>query len=407
MATEPTSLVSREHNANPYPFYARLRREAPVHEVSLPGKQTAWFVTRYDDVLSVLKDDRFAKDRLNAPPSEKAGRRPWVPAFVRPLTRNMLDVDEPDHLRLRGLVNKAFTPRRVEQIRDRIQSLTEELVAAVRGREHFDLITAVAQPIPTTVIAEMLGVPVEDRHKFGRWSGRIVSADSSGPAMLLAIPSIWSFLRYIRRLVRVRQGEQRDDLLSALVLAEADGERLNEDELVAMVFLLLVAGHETTVNLIGNGVLALLEHPDQMELLRRDPSLIQSAVEELLRYGSPLKTATERYAREDVTLAGVTIPRGSLVLAVIASANRDERQFENPDTLDIRREPNKHLSFGMGSHFCLGASLARMEGQLVISTLLRSITEWRLAVPPETLRWRRGLVLRGLEALPVAVGKWT
>ena len=402
-----SNLSGREHNADPYPYYARLRRESPVHKVILPGKEAAWLVTRYDDVVSVLKDDRFVKDRLNALVPGQSDRQPWMPAFAKPLTRNMLDVDEPDHTRLRALVNRAFTPRRVEQIRDRIESLAEDLVAAVRGRERFDLIGAIAQPIPTTIIAEMLGVPVEDRHKFSRWSRRIVSADSSAAAMLLALPNFWFFLRYIRRLVLVRRREARDDMLGALVQAEADGERLNEDELVAMVFLLLVAGHETTVNLIGNGVLALMEHPEQMEMLRSDPSLIKPAIEELLRYGSPLKTATERYAREEVTLAGVTIPRGSLVFAVIASANRDERQFTDPDTLDITCEPNRHLSFGTGAHFCLGASLARMEGQIVIAALLRNITRWRLAVAPRSLRWRRGFVLRGLEAMPVAVDQWT
>lgn len=402
-----SNLSGREHNADPYPYYARLRRESPVHKVILPGKEAAWLVTRYDDVVGVLKDDRFVKDRLNALVPGQSDRQPWMPAFAKPLTRNMLDVDEPDHTRLRALVNRAFTPRRVEQIRDRIESLAEDLVAAVRGRERFDLIGAIAQPIPTTIIAEMLGVPVEDRHKFSRWSRRIVSADSSAAAMLLALPNFWFFLRYIRRLVLVRRREARDDMLGALVQAEADGERLNEDELVAMVFLLLVAGHETTVNLIGNGVLALMEHPEQMEMLRSDPSLIKPAIEELLRYGSPLKTATERYAREEVTLAGVTIPRGSLVFAVIASANRDERQFTDPDTLDITREPNRHLSFGTGAHFCLGASLARMEGQIVIAALLRNITRWRLAVAPRSLRWRRGFVLRGLEAMPVAVDQWT
>ncbi len=402
-----SNLSGREHNADPYPYYARLRRESPVHKVILPGKEAAWLVTRYDDVVSVLKDDRFVKDRLNALVPGQSDRQPWMPAFAKPLTRNMLDVDEPDHTRLRALVNRAFTPRRVEQIRDRIESLAEDLVAAVRGRERFDLIGAIAQPIPTTIIAEMLGVPVEDRHKFSRWSRRIVSADSSAAAMLLALPNFWFFLRYIRRLVLVRRREARDDMLGALVQAEADGERLDEDELVAMVFLLLVAGHETTVNLIGNGVLALMEHPEQMEMLRSDPSLIKPAIEELLRYGSPLKTATERYAREEVTLAGVTIPRGSLVFAVIASANRDERQFTDPDTLDITREPNRHLSFGTGAHFCLGASLARMEGQIVIAALLRNITRWRLAVAPRSLRWRRGFVLRGLEAMPVAVDQWT
>jgi cytochrome P450 PksS len=323
-----------------------------------------------------------------------------------PLLRNMLDLDEPDHARLRALVNKAFTPRLVEQMRDRIQALTDELLTAVQGRGRMDLIREYALPIPTTIIAEMLGVPVADRHKFQRWSRPIVSSTPSTWGMVLIIPYVWAFLRYIRQLVRARRAAPRDDLLSALVQAEEAGEHLQEDELVAMVFLLLVAGHETTVNLIGNGVLALLEHPDQLERLREDPTLIKSAVEELLRYSSPLETATERYAREDVSLAGVTIPRGSLVFAVLASANRDERQFANPDQLDLAREPNKHLAFGLGGHYCLGAPLARLEGQLAINTLLRRARELRLAVAPAALRWRRGLVLRGLEALPLAVGKW-
>jgi cytochrome P450 len=210
-----------------------------------------------------------------------------------------------------------------------------------------------------------------------------------------------AFMWYIRKLVKTRRANPRDDLMSALVQAEEAGEQLSEDELLAMIFLLLVAGHETTVNLIGNGMLALLEHPDQMERLRNDPALIKSAVEELLRYASPVETATERYAREDVTIAGVTIPRGALVFAVIASANRDERQFANPDTLDITREPNKHLAFGQGIHYCLGAPLARLEGQIAINTLLRRSRDLRLAVTPEAVRWRRALVLRGLEALPV------
>jgi cytochrome P450 PksS len=211
------------------------------------------------------------------------------------------------------------------------------------------------------------------------------------------------FLRYTRKLIKARRAQPRDDLVSALIRAEEAGRQLSEDELVAMVVLLLVAGHETTVNLIGNGTLALLEHPDQLEKLRDDPSLIRPAVEELLRFGSPVEAATERFAREDVTIAGVTIPRGEMVLAVIASANRDERQFANPDKLDITREPNRHLAFGLGAHFCLGAALARMEGQIAIGTLLRRAPGLRLAVEPGALRWRPGLVLRGLKALPVSV----
>ncbi len=219
--------------------------------------------------------------------------------------------------------------------------------------------------------------------------------------MFRAIPNVLAFLRYIRKLVRARRRRPLDDLVTALVQVEESGDQLNEDELVAMVFLLLVAGHETTVNLIGNGTLALLEHTDQIERLRSEPALVKSAVEELLRHSGPLETATERYTREDVTVADVMIPRGQLVYAVLASANRDERQFANPDTVDIAREPNRHLAFGLGIHYCLGAPLARLEGQIAFETLLRRLPTLRLAVATNALRWRRGLVLRGLEALPV------
>lgn len=220
--------------------------------------------------------------------------------------------------------------------------------------------------------------------------------------MLLILPKGIAFLRFIRRLIKARRADPRDDLTTALVQAEEAGEKLSEDELVAMIFVLLVAGHETTVNLIGNGMLALLEHTDQLEKLRNDPALIKSAVEELLRYASPVETGTERFAREDVTIGSVTIPRGALVLVALASADRDERQFENPDTLDIKRESSKHLAFGQGVHYCLGAPLARLEGQIAISTLIRRFPELRLEVAPAELRWKPGLVMRGLAALPVA-----
>lgn len=389
-------LASPAFKANAHPFYARLRAEAPVSRITLPGNQTAWLITRYDDVAMALKDDRFSKDQ-----SKQSARQPWVPDLFKPLARNMLDLDAPDHTRLRALVHKAFTPRLIERMRERIQALTDGLLDSVEARGSMELIRDYALPIPTTIIAEMLGVPAKDRHRFHRWSAAIVSSNPSGWRMLKAIPGVFALLKYIRKLVKVRRASPKEDLVSALVQAEEAGDSLSEDELLAMVFLLLIAGHETTVNLIGNGTLALLEHPSEMQRLRNDPALIKPAVEELLRYGSPLETATERYAREDITLAGVTIPRGELVYAVIASANRDERQFANPDSLDITRDPNKHLSFGFGVHFCLGAPLARLEGQIAMQTLLSRLSNLRLAVPPERLRWRRGRVLRGLQALPV------
>jgi cytochrome P450 len=341
---------------------------------------------------------------LNALTPEQTAKQPWVPGMFKPLTRNMLDLDAPDHTRLRALVHKAFTPRLIERMRERVQELADNLLRTVRDRGHMDVIHQYALPIPTTIIAELLGVRVEDRHKFHHWSRAIVSSNPSGWGMLRAVPSVMAFLRYIQRLVRARRAAPRDDLVSALVQAEDAGERLSEDELLAMIFLLLVAGHETTVNLIGNGVLALLEHPDQMERLQSDPELIRPAVEELLRYDSPLETATERYARQDTTIAGTTIPRGGLVYAVIASANRDDRQFPAADDLDLACEPNRHVAFGQGVHYCLGAPLARLEGQIAINTLLHRLPAVRLAVASRALRWRRGLVLRGLESLPVALG---
>jgi cytochrome P450 PksS len=403
---EAVNITSAAFKADPYPFYARLRAEAPVHRVTLPDGQAAWLVTRYDDVAMVLRDERFAKDRHNALTPEQLARLPWMPGFVRPLMRNMLDRDGRDHDRLRALVQKAFTPRLVEQMRPRIQALTEELLDGVRGRPQVDLIHDFALPLPTTIIAEMLGVPAKDRHKFHRWSKAFFLISASRWGMVKAIPSVWLFMRYIRKLILLRRADPRDDLVSALVQAEEAGEKLSAEELLAMIMLLLVAGHETTVNLIGNGTLALLEHPDQMERLRGDADLLKPAVEELLRFHSPVEMATERFPRADVTVAGVTIPRGEMVLAVIASANRDERQFPNPDTLDITREPNRHVSFGQGIHFCLGASLARLEGQVALDTLLRRTSGLQLAVPVSRLRWRPGLVLRGLEALPLAVAKW-
>lgn len=232
-----------------------------MFQVSLPGGQSAWLITRYDDVLAALKDARLVKDRTQALTPVQASKQPWVPAFFRPLTRNMLDLDPPDHTRLRALVHKAFTPRLVELLRERIQRLTIDLLDWAQSRPSIDLIRDYALPLPTTIIAEMIGVPAGDRHRFHRWSSAIVSSTSSSWGMLRAIPAMVAFLRFIRRFIALRRAEPKDDLLTALVAAEEAGDRLSDDEVVAMIFLLLVAGHETTVNLIGNGVFALLQHP--------------------------------------------------------------------------------------------------------------------------------------------------
>jgi cytochrome P450 PksS len=398
-------LRNAAFKANPYPFYARSRDVAPLCRLTLLDGQSGWLVTRYDDVVTVLKDERFTTEKGKALTPEQVARVPWVPKAFKPLERNMLSVDAPDHTRLRGLVHKAFTPRLIETMRARIQSLTDELLDAVLDNDRMDLIRDYALPLPTTIIAEMLGVPAGDRHRFHRWSSALMATSSSTWGKLKALPSVMAFMRYIRKLVKTREADPRDDLTGALVSARESGDRLSEDELLAMIFLLLIAGHETTVNLIGNGILALLEHPDQMARLRNDPELIKPAIEELLRYDSPVQMANERYAREEVTIAGVTVARGEMVFPMLGSANRDGRQFELPDELDITREPNRHVAFGLGMHYCLGAPLARMEGQIAINTLLRRMPELRLAVPRDRLRYRPSIGLYGVESLPLTFSR--
>jgi len=393
-------ITSSRFKADPFSFYESLRRDHPVSAVTLPNGKPAWLISRYDDVVAALKDPRLVKNRRNVPGSKQGGLA-WTPKMFEPLTRNMLDSDPPDHTRLRALVHKAFTPRVVEHMRERIESVANALVDDMNSGQKIDLIDRYALPIPTTIIAELLGVPTSDRNRFHRWSSAIVSITLSAWSTVRAIPPLRAFLRYIRSQVEARRSKPREDFLSALVGVEESGERLSTDELVAMVFLLLIAGHETTVNLIGNGMLTLMQHPDQMVRLREAEAGIDTAVEELLRYAGPLDMATERFAREDVNLADVTIPTDAVVYAVLASANRDERQFSNPNTLNLTRQPNRHVAFGQGIHFCLGAPLARLEGQIAIQTLLQRTDGLRLAVSHDAIRWRKGLVLRGVTALPV------
>lgn len=394
----PARITSRAFKAEPFPFYRRMREEQPVCRVRWSGRREVWLVTRYDDVTALLKDERFVKDSRNV--AGRAAQQPWMPAFLRPLQLNMLDRDEPAHRRLRQLVQKGFTPRRVEEMRGAIESIAASLLEELPERREVDLVRAYARPLPLRVITDLLGIPAQDRDRFHRWTRAILRAPT--PAnMVRALPSIAAFMRYLKRLFARRREEPGDDLVSALVAAEAEGDRLSEDELLAMVFLLLVAGHETTVNLIASGVLALLQHPEQLAALREEPASIVSAVEELLRFVSPVDTSTERYAREDLSLHGAAIRRGEMVLAALASANRDPSRFTDPEKLDLRRQPNRHLAFGDGPHFCLGAALARLEGQIAIGLLVRERPGLRLAVEPQRLRWRPTPMVRGLEALPV------
>jgi cytochrome P450 len=388
--------------ADPYPTYARLRSSAPVHRATMPDGRGVWLITRYEYVLAVLKDQRFVKDWRSALTPEQLAEIPPIPEVMKPLSRNMLDTDPPDHERLRALVSKAFTPRLIERMRPRVQAIADGLLDAVQDRGGMDLIDDYAFPLPITVIAELLGVPAEDRNNFREWSDAAVSGNASQEYLEeILIPHMQAFTDYLRALFEEKHANPRDDLVSALVQAEEAGDKLSEDELLGMVFLLLVAGHETTVNLIGNGVLALLQHPDQLRKLKDDPSLIKPAVEELLRYDGPVETSTERFAREDVDMGRTVIPRGEMVLVVLAAADHDPERFSDPDNLDITRTDNRHLAFGKGVHHCLGAPLARMEGQIAISTLLRRMPNLRLKGSPESLSWRPGMILRGLRGLPV------
>ena len=393
-------IASPKFKSEPWAALARLRSEAAVSKVRV-GRRTAWLVTRYGGGSAALKHPDLAKDKLRALGAQGLPR--WMPAFVHALGRNMLDLDDPDHRRLRALVQPAFSPRLVDALRRRVEILSAELLDGIAERGRTDLIADYAEPIPTTIIAELLGIPVEDRIRFRRWTERIVVADTSNWAILRALPSIIAMIRYLRRLIERKRANPGDDIISSLLAAEAEGDRLNRDEVLAMAFLLLVAGHETTVNLIGNGILALLEHPQELQRLRDHPALIGSAVEEILRYSGPLMIATERYARADVEIGGSLVPRGSLVYVGLASANRDAAAFPDPDRFDIGRQPNRHLAFGDGLHFCLGSALARMEGQIAIQAFVGRFARVGPDADLGSLKWKGGATLRGVESLPLNV----
>jgi cytochrome P450 len=380
--------------ADPYPTYHRLRTKDPVHHSPLGF----WVLTRYDDVVAALRDPRLAKEAIASFVAARFG------APVPAMGLSMLDRDPPDHTRLRGLVSKAFTPRVVEGLRPRIQQIVDDLIDGVATRGSMDLIEEFAYPIPVAVICEMLGVPVEDHERFKDWSldvARGLDLIWLGPESEVGRRSVTArqaLADYFRGLIAQRRAAPRSDMLSGLIAAEEAGDKLNEVELLATCILLLIAGHETTVNLIGNGMLALLRHRDQLERLQREPGLIGTAVEELLRFDGPVQR-TARIPSEDVTIGGETIAKGEMVMPFIGAADRDPAQFHDPDRLDIGRAENRHIAFGWGIHFCLGAPLARLEGQIAIGTLLRRLPKVSLAM--ETPEYRQSLTLRGLKALRV------
>lgn len=372
--------VSQAFLADPYPFYKGLRESDPVH---FDDQREAWMLTRYCDVAAALRDeDRFSAEQGTAATS-------------------MLVMDPPDHTRLRTLVSKAFTARTVNRLTGRIHEIVDGLLGAVEGRAGMEVIAEFAYPLPITVIAELLGVELERRDFFREASQKIAVA--LGPLAeqnvgTRAFEGRNELFAYFDELIKKRKADPRDDLVSALVQAEERGDALTHAEVLAMLLLLLVGGHETTVNLIANGLLALLRSPDQLDLLRRGPGIEKGAIEELLRFDSPVQYSG-RVAKHDMQMEGKTIRAGQRVRMIVASANRDADVFEDPDKLDLTRDPNPHLSFGSGVHFCLGAQLARLEGQIALPALVRRFPEMRLAT--DDLRWRPAAVLRGLEALPI------
>jgi cytochrome P450 PksS len=359
-----------DFKADPFPFYARLREERPIYRTALSDGRPIWLVTRYEDVVAVLRDERFVKDVSHAPAPEQLAQLPPISPVLDLLSHDLLNQDPPNHTRLRALVSKAFTPRLVEGLRPRIQQLADELLDAMAPRGEADPMKAYAFPIPITVIAELLGVPVEDRDRFRDWSNAIVSIDPSAEGIERVSKAVAEFVEYLGGLFAERRREPKDDLISGLVHVEEGGDRLTEGERYSMASIILIAGHETTVNLIGNGTLVLLQHPDQLQRPRDNPELIKPAIEELLRHSGPVEGSTDRYAAEDVELGGVTIPRGEAVYVMLSSANRDPGRFADPDALDLTRDTRQHVAFGQGIHYTT-ASERRWHGWRVRSRSAR------------------------------------
>jgi cytochrome P450 len=393
-----------EYTENPYPLLARLRAQAPVSKVVIDGL-AAWLVTRYDDIRNALSDARLSNDPALADAMSRAV--PWVGVAVSGgVSRHMLRADPPDHTRLRRLVAKAFTPRRLAAMRPRIQQIADDLVAALQPRGRADLLAEFALPLPLTVIAELLGAPLTEREDLIRWINVAVGMDEGDTAR---IPQALAWLgNYVACLIeRKQQLAQAGDaeagsLLDGLIAVRDEGQQLNHDELLAMSFLLLTAGYETTVHLIGNGMLALLRNPDQYAALRADPGLLGPAIEEFLRYEPPVKLAVAlRVTTTEMTIGDVLIPAHQPVLFSFAAANRDPAHFADPDRFDILRAERGHLAFSHGIHVCLGAPLARLEAEIAFSTLLAGCPDLALAADPDDLPWRRSRVIRGLRALPV------
>jgi len=390
-------VYNDEYRAFPYPLYHRLRELDPVY---WDPELQAWVLTGYNDVVTTLRSPKVSAQRFEI-------EKEWLPeAFyrqvepsLRAIARQMLFLDPPDHTRIRGLVAKAFTPRMIERMREHIQQIVDTLLDDVLAKERFNFVEEFTYPLPAIVIAEMLGVPSEDREQFIRWSGDfgtlLEGADLDLEQGMRALYGVQEFIDYFRKMIAQRQLQPRDDLLQALIHAHEGGDKLDEYELLGNCILLLAAGHGTTTELLGNGLYALLTHPDQYMLFQQNPEIASTAVMELLRYDGPVQS-TSREVKEDIEIGGKRIQAGSTVVLCLGAASHDPAHFTNPDQLVLDRKENRHLAFGQGIHFCLGAPLARLESEIAFSTLMRRLRNPRLVQEPE---WWSGLIFRGMGSL--------
>lgn len=379
--------------SHPYDVYERLRTSSPAHRVKGTDGQPAWLVTRFDDVRAALADPRLSLDKAHAREGNYRGL-----SLPPALDANLLNMDPPDHTRIRRLVGRAFTQHRIERLRPRIRAIAEGFLDALGSQGTADLVPAYAAPLPIVVICELLGIPDSHRRDFRSWTDVLIVPDPNRPQA--AKEAVGAMLGFFQELLSQKRSRPSDDLLSDLVAVRDSGEdRLTEDELMSLAFLILFAGYENTVQLIGNAVLALLRHPDQMAALRKDPSLLPGAVEEFARYEGPALLAIRRFPKQDVTIGGVLIPAGETVLLSLAAANRDPDRFPDPDRLDLGREATGHLALGHGIHYCLGAPLARAETEIALAALLERFE--KLELTDDEPRWRPSLRARGLLDLPV------
>ncbi len=389
---------------NPFPRYAELRRgPVTIGRSQQLMRGDGYLATRYEDVLQVHTDPRFSSDIMKYGRAARTLR--FAPRILRLLTDSMVFKDDPDHKRLRSLVNKAFTPKRVQRMGEHIDKVVNELIDDLATRREVDLVSELAVPLPLRVIAEMMGVGAADRADFHHWTEQFTEGTGSGRPIdaLKVLPAGRHMMKLFDRLAAERRADPDDGLITALVRAQEDGEALDDNEVVAMIFLLLLAGHDTTANLIGSSIVTLLDNPEQMARLRDEPELIDSAVEELLRFTTPVPCGAARIATEDVDIGGITVPKGSPILGMIISANRDESVFDRPDELDLGREPNRHLSFAFGAHYCLGNQLARIEGRTAIRALVDRFPDMRLAGSPQDLRYKPTQSLRGFRRVPLVL----